>query len=453
MHTASDSGLSDSSRVTQNQIWAIAWPMILANVATTLIGLIDTAILGHLNHAAYIGGAAVATSLFNIIYMSLAFLRMGTTGLIAQHYGEKQWQDLFGTLGLSVGLALLIGFSILVVANWLFDFAIPLIGGSADVQTIALEYALIRVISSPAVLFNFVALGFLIGIQKSRQALLLLIFSQAINISLDFYLAVHLDWQVAGIAWATVISDFCGSILALFFMVSFLRGKIKNLLFFPELRKKLLSIFNLNRELFFRTIILISIFAFITAQSAKQGDLVLAANSILIQVFFFLANAVDGFANAAESKTGEMIGAHRNNKNLNLIPLIATSYSYSLQQAYVFLLFCFAFLFFFSKTIIGLISNQIEVINTTLAFFPWLYLLLSVAAVCFVIDGVFIGAAKGRAMLLAISVSTLFVFFPAWYVLQGMGNNGLWLALCLFMLFRSALSQFIYQGIQKKQNW
>ena len=274
--------------VNQHQkIWLIAWPMVLANVATTLIGLVDTAILGHLPDSVYIGGAAIAVSLFNIIYLSLAFLRMGTTGLVAQHFGEKNWQGLYTTFMLSAGLAIIMGLALIALASLLFSLAIPLIGGSEAVQVQAHIYAGIRVLSSPAVLFNFVALGFLIGVQQSRKALYILLFSQGINILLDIYLAIFLGWGMQGVAWATVISDLCGSLLAMFFIIQFLGRYVQDNYVFQQPWQKIRRIFSLNRDLFFRTIILLSIFAFMTAQSARQGDVILAANSILIQLFLY----------------------------------------------------------------------------------------------------------------------------------------------------------------------
>lgn len=427
--------------------------MMLANVATTFIGLVDTAILGHMDKVAYIGGAAVATSLFNIIYMSLAFLRMGTTGLIAQHFGEKQWQDLYATLSLSVLLSLLIGFLLILFSSFIFQFSIPLIGGSHAVQAVAHEYAAIRVLGSPFVLFNFVALGFLIGVQKSRQALWLLLVSQSINIALDFFLAIYLQWQLAGIAWATVISDISGSVLALFFIFDFMKGKLSSLIFLPDIIKKIWRIFSLNRDIFFRTIILISIFAFITAQSAKQGDIILAVNAILIQIFLFLANAIDGFANAAESKTGEAIGVARKSRAEDLNSRVSEAYYSALMQSFIFLFISFVFLYFFSSDILGLLSNQETILVNGSRYFFWLYILLLFSICSFVIDGVFIGAAKGQSMLIAIAISTLLVFFPLWYLTRFLGNDGLWLALCCFMIFRSGLSQWLYLGIKQKGRW
>jgi len=427
--------------------------MMLANVATTFIGLVDTAILGHMDKAAYIGGAAVATSLFNIIYMSLAFLRMGTTGLIAQHFGEKQWQNLHATLMLSIALSLFIGLTLIIFSGPIFSFSIPLIGGSNVVQAVAEEYAAIRVLGSPFVLFNFVALGFLIGIQKSKQALWVLLISQSINIALDFLLAIHLQWQLAGIAWATVISDISGSLLSVFFIFSFMKGKLSSLFFLPEAINKLGRIFSLNRDIFFRTIILISIFAFITAQSAKQGDVILAVNAILIQIFLFLANAIDGFANAAESKTGEAVGSARKSVSPALNTHIDEAYYSALQQSFVFLICSFIFVFMFSSDILALLSNQEKILNNGSRYFFWLYILLFFSILSFVVDGVFVGAAKGRSMLIAISTSAVLVFFPLWYFTLFLGNDGLWLALCCFMIFRSALSQWIYLRIKAKQTW
>ncbi len=447
------SSASHSSTTSNKHIWMLAWPMILANVATTLIGIVDTAILGHLPDPAFIGGVAVASSLFNLLYMSLAFLRMGTTGLIAQHFGEKNWQALYSTLVLSSMIAFGIGSLLVLFSSWVFSFAIPLIGGSDNVQAMAWLFADIRVLSSPFVLFNFVAVGFLIGIQKSKQALALLMFSQAINIFLDFYLAVYLEWDIEGVAWATMISDVCGSLLALFFMFQFIKPRINQYFEIQQVKQKLSRIFLLNKDIFFRTVVLISIFAFITAQSARQGDVILAANSILIQIFFFLANAIDGFANAAESRTGELVGEHRKASSSLTPNEINRGFVLAISQGFIFLMCSLLILVLLSESIIALISNQATIIVATLEYFWWLPALMLCSHICFVIDGVFIGATKSRAMLIAIASSTVLVFFPAWYLLQGLENHGIWLALCLFMVFRSALSFGLYRRILRANQW
>ncbi len=432
-------------------IWTLAWPMMLANVSTTLIGLVDTTILGHMEDAAFIGGVAVASSLFNVIYMSLAFLRMGTTGLIAQHFGEKTWQDLYNTFVLSVLLALALGCLLVLFNKSLLNFSLPLIGGSEQVQLLAREYADIRILSSPAVLFVYVALGFLVGIQKSRQALLVLMFSQTVNIVLDIYLAIYLGWNIRGVAWATVVAELCGASLALFFVLQFFKQQKIRWRLFANVRTKVLRIFNLNRDLFFRTIVLISIFAFITAQGARQGDVILAANAILIQIFFFLANAVDGFANAAESKTGAAIGAYKKGFLDNASASISMDFSAALQQALLFLLLALSALLVFALPLLSLISPIIDILNSGMLYLPWLALLLLCSLLCFVLDGVLIGATQGRAMLIAIVCSVTLVFFPCWYFTTSLGNHGLWLALCIFMAFRSALTYFLYRRLQKMQ--
>ena len=443
--------------VKQHQkIWAIAWPMVLANVATTLIGLVDTAILGHLPDTAFIGGAAIAVSLFNIIYLSLAFLRMGTTGLVAQHFGEKNWLGLYTTLILSAGIALLLGFVLIIFSPWLFAFTIPLIGGSDAVQIQAHIYTDIRVLSSPAVLFNFVAVGFLIGIQQSRKALYILLLSQSINIILDFYLAIYLGWQMPGIAWATVISDVCGSALALFFICQFLLPRVSHWKQFQNLQQKLTRIFNLNRDLFIRTIILLSIFAFITAQSARQDDVILAANSILIQLFFFFANIIDGFANAAESRTGELVGASQQNNFLlkkQLSSAINQTFILSLSQAFMVLALSLLLLSIYSSTVLSWISNIPEILSSSEHYFFWLIILMFSAIVCFVLDGIFIGATKGWEMLLAIVMAVVFVFFPVWFLSRSLENHGLWFALCVFMALRSVFTLLMFRYLSKKNRW
>lgn len=421
--------------------------MAMANIATTLIGLVDTAILGHLENSSYIGGAAVATTLFNLIFLSFGFLRMGTTGLIAQHYGERDHQALYSTLAISALIAIFFGIVVVVLKSFIFETAFPLIGGSEAVQTQAFAYANIRVLSAPFILLNFVTLGCLIGLQKSRLVLYTLLLSQSLNVILDFYLGVYLGWNIEGVAWATVISDIFGCGIALIFIAPIFGNKGLKWFHLENIAEHCQKIFKLNTDIFIRTILLLSTLAFVTAQGAKLGDITLAANAIILQLFFFIANIIDGFANAAESTTGESMGQKR--KGLS-------SYSFSqifkaaFAQASLATAGTLIALFLWKATIFDLLIDLPEVLFAINHYIVWLVIVMVCAIIAFVMDGVFVGATHSREMLFSILGALIFAFFPLWYLTQSLENHGLWLSLCGFMLFRSLLTLFFLKRMGQK---
>lgn len=291
------------------RIWALAWPIILSNITVPLLGLVDTAVVGHLPDSRYLAGVTLGATLFSFLYWGFGFLRMGTTGLVAQAMGRESGTDVRNLLGQSLIIALVIGSLLIVFASPLITLGLWLLDGSEVATDLAREYAHIRLWSAPAVLANYAILGWFLGQQNSRVTLMILLLTNSVNIVLDLWFVVGLGMTSNGVAWASVIADYSalafGSYLVLR-QLTRLEGRF--------LRERLLALtaytalFNVNANLFVRTLGLLFAMAFFTAQGARQGDTVLAANAVLLQFIMLTSYALDGFAHAAESLIGRAYG-------------------------------------------------------------------------------------------------------------------------------------------------
>ncbi|MBV1919799.1 MAG: MATE family efflux transporter, partial [Pseudomonadales bacterium] len=301
--------------------------MMLANITVPLLGLVDTAVLGHLEHSGYLAGVAIGGNIFTFIFWAFGFLRMGTTGLIAQAYGKQDTAQLLRTLIQSIGLALFIG--IIIIANqvWLIPTAITLMDGSQQTQALATAYCDIRIWGAPATLIQYALIGTYIGLQKPKASLAILIVINLLNIIFDLWFVVLLDWNVAGVALATVLAEYIGVFISLTYLYYFLyyhsqstavrKPNQKRTLFTWPLkallnRHDLSRLFSVNGDIFIRTCCLLFVFAFFTSQGAKQGDVILAANAVLLTFLLLISNTLDGFANAAEAIVGEFVGKMKN---------------------------------------------------------------------------------------------------------------------------------------------
>ena len=309
------------------QIWALAWPMMLANITVPLLGLVDTAVLGHLEHSGYLAGVAIGSNIFTFVFWAFGFLRMGTTGLIAQAYGKQDPSQLLRTLIQSIGLALFIGIVIIANQTWLIPTAITLMDGSQQTQTLATAYCNIRIWGAPATLIQYALIGTYIGLQKPKASLVILISINLLNIIFDLWFVVLLEWNVIGVALATVLAEYIGVFISLSYLYYYFkhhfqvtakkasnpisRLSIWSLETFMN-RHDLSRFFNVNGDIFIRTCCLLFVFAFFTSQGAKQGDVILAANAVLLTFLLLISNTLDGFANAAEAKIGEFVGKIEN---------------------------------------------------------------------------------------------------------------------------------------------
>ncbi|WP_051202001.1 MATE family efflux transporter [Ferrimonas senticii] len=422
---------------------ALALPMILSNITTPMLGLVDTAVIGHLTEAYYLGGVAVGAMIITLILWLAGFLRMATTGLVAQGFGEQSWPKQLAVLFQGLCLALLLGGILVLLQQPLLTAAIQVIGGSSEVQHYAMEYASMRIWGAPAALMNLVLLGFLLGRHQAKAAMWLLILTNSFNIGFDLWFVLGLGWGVTGAAAATVVADYSALLLALWLSWRQVPPQYRQLkwLNFDGVGR----LIALNRDIFLRSLCLQLCIAFVTAQGARMGDAVVAANSVLMNFTLLIAYGLDGFAYAAEAQVGQALG-RKDQRQLRLAVWLGMLWSAAaaLLAAAVFWLL--------GSEIIALLTSIDSVRSNAQTYLPWLVAYPLVAFTCFLFDGVYIGAAKGRPMRDSMLLSAL-GFFGLWWLTQGWGNHGLWLAFCGFALLRSVSLGGHYWLRQRQQRW
>jgi MATE family, multidrug efflux pump len=413
--------------------------MILSNISVPMLGMVDTGVTGHLDNASYLGAVAIGSIIFGFLYAGVNFLRMGTTGMAAQQFGAGDFDGVRIVLGQALITATLIALALLALQQPLGNIALNLLGPDALVRQFASEYFQIRIWSAPATLASYALIGWFIGLQNARVPLVMVLITNTINIVLDLWFVVVLDWKVEGVAAASVIAEYIGVAVGLGFAWVELRRHgghwtLYRLTAITEYK----AFLAVNGHLFVRTIALMFTFAFITAQGARQGGLILAANAILINLQHLLSFALDGLAHAAEALVGKAIGAR---SRAALQESVSITLRWSLLIAVGF---CVAF-YFGGPLLIGILTDLPEVRDTTLTYLPWLVISPLVSVLPFLYDGVFVGATRAREMRDIMVISTVLVFLPAWYMLLFLGNHGLWLAFIIFMASRSIGMHYYYR--------
>lgn len=404
--------------------------MIISGTMVPLLGLVDTAVMGRLDDSRYLAAVAAGAQLFSVLFMTLNFLRMGTTGVTAQAFGAADGAAVRHGLARPALIALVLAALILLLQLPLREAGMLLLGPEAVVAELSRAYFDIRIWSAPAVLVNFVIIGWLLGMQDARGPLAMLVTVNSVNIVLDLVFVLGLGMDVRGVAAATVIAEFVGLALGLWLVRRALaawpgRWRRAELLERAGYRRLL----DINGSLFLRTVALILTFAFVTAQGARMGTLVLAVNALLMNFQLLLSFALDGLAHAAEALVGRAVGAR---DRAALARVVRRTRNWSLLFALLFAL-GYAGL---GPLLIDTLTVIPEVRETARDYLPWLMALPLISVWSFFYDGVYVGATRTHEMRNVMVGSVLLVFLPAWYLGQGLGNHGLWLAFTLFMTAR-----------------
>ncbi|UJF22071.1 MATE family efflux transporter DinF [Shewanella sp. OMA3-2] len=415
------------------QLMALAIPMILSNITVPLLGLVDTAVIGHLGEAYYLGGVALGSTIITLIIWLLGFLRMSTTGLVAQAFGANDHHTQQQLLVQGVSLALLLAFFALIFQQPMLSLALHLTEASEQVQFYCRQYVEIRIWSLPFALTNLVLLGWLLGRQQPKAAMWQLIIANIANIILDVVFVIGFQWNVQGAALASVIADMCAFSVAVF-MVKQQLQKQPNFSW-PQLAQHftftgLSRLLTLNRDIFIRSLCLQAAFSFMAFYGAGLGDNTLAANAVLLNLLMLISYALDGVAYYAEAEVGRAIG--QNNPSL-LFESVSLAFAWSAIIAVIFSVF----FWLLGNHIINLLTNIASVQQTASTYLIWLIVMPILAFGCYLFDGVYIGAAQGHTMRNSMILATFGVYFPLWWSFQSLGNHALWGALCAFMLFRS----------------
>ena len=413
--------------------------MILSNVSVPLLGMVDTGVTGHLGSPTYLGAVAIGATVFGFLYTGVNFLRMGTTGIAAQRYGANDHDGLRASLGQALIVAMLIALALLALQTPLGRFAVHLIGAEPAVEAFALEYFSIRIWSAPGTLANFVLIGWFLGLQNARVPLLIFLTVNITNIILDFWFVLGLGLKVDGVALASVIAEYAGLAVALGFAVRALRAHSGQWPLAQLLKvRAYAAFFAINGNLLIRTMALMFAYGFLTARGARLGGVVLAANAVLMNLQHLTSFALDGFAHAAEALVGKAVGEQRRD-------VLEHSVRLALKWSLIFAAgFCIAYIVI-GPVLIRTLTDLPAVRSTALQFLPWLVISPLISAWSFLYDGVYVGATRAREMRDLMLLSTFGVFVPAWYLLQGLGNHGLWLAFTLFMASRGIGMHLVYR--------
>ncbi|WP_026349457.1 MATE family efflux transporter DinF [Arsukibacterium perlucidum] len=415
----------------QKKVAAIALPMVLSNLSVPLLALVDTAVSGHLEHAWYLGGVALGSSLISLLFFLLGFLRMSTTGLTAQAYGANDNAGQLRCLSQSLLVALLLA-ALLLILQWpLARLAFSFSDASSQVNQQAQLYFAIRIWSAPATLLNLVLMGWFLGRQNARYPMWMLIVTNLINIILDLVFVLGFGWQVAGIAAASVVADYGGLLLGGYLLLRSLAATDLLATMLNQLSKLagLKRLFALNRDIFLRSVCLQSVFVFIAFQGAAYGDNTVAANAVLLSFLMLVSYAMDGLAYAAESLVGKAIGAGDSRLLGNTLGLLAL---WCLLLAMVFS----AGYGFLGNHFVSLLTSLPEVQQHAALYLGWMILLPLLACWAYFLDGVFIGATQGKTLRNSMIIALL-GFAGSFFLLQSWQNHALWAALAVFMLLRS----------------
>ncbi len=432
--------------LTRRELLVLAWPVILANAAVPLLGLADTAVIGNFGSLEDLGAIAFGAVIFSFVYWTFGFLRMSTTGFIAQAAGARDEAEVRATLWRALLTGGLLGIGLLMLQWPIGHTALWLLDGSPDVEVVTANYFRIRIWGAPAALALFALMGALIGLRRTRLLLFAQVFLNGLNILLDVWFAGVLGWGAEGVALGTALAEWITLVVVGVIVLRLLRQRHADAEpFFPILRildpARLRGLFSANLDIMLRTLLLVFSFAWFVRQSAVFGDDVLAANHILLQFISFAAFFLDGYAFVVEALVGEAVGA-KDGAAFDL----AVRRSTELAAATACLL-ALGIMLFGGLAIAALTVHEPVRVASASAL-PWaaLYVLLSFPA--FQLDGIFIGATRTRAMRNA-SAFSVAIFLPgAWLLMPLIGVHGLWFAFIIYVLARALGLGFYYPGLR-----
>jgi len=423
------------------RVWRLAGPIILSNVSVPLLGIVDTAVMGHLPGPQYIGAVAVGAVIFHVVYWGMGFLRMGTTGFTAQALGANDADEVRATLARALIVAVLLGVALIAVQRPIAWAALPLINASPQVEPLADLYFSIRIWGAPAALANFAFLGWFIGIHNTRAALVLQIVMNGVNIVLDLWFVLGLGWGVEGVAIATLIAEVGAVVLGAALVMRNLRpmgGHWRRALILDAGRiRKMMS---LNRDIFIRSLCLMGSFAVFTSVGARIGDVALAANAVLFNFQIFMAYALDAFAFAAETLVGSAIGAGDRARYRTAVRVTSV-------WALVFAAGFAVFYALVGASVIDAITDIEPVRAAARDYLPWAVVLPLISVWSFQLDGIFIGATRGPDMRNAMVLSALAYIAALAVLVPWLGNHGLWLAFTVFMVARAITLGALFPAI------
>jgi multidrug resistance protein, MATE family len=425
-----------NSKVTSARVFAIAGPAMVANLTTPLIGVVSTIAIGRLGDATLLGGVAITSVVFDCLFWLFSFLRTSTVAFTAQALGARETQEIRALLVRGLAIAALIGFGLIVLQIPLGLILLNAMGGSEGVTRAARAYFAIRIWSAPIVLANFVVLGWLIGQARAGLALTIQLVINVVNMAATVALVIGMNAGIEGAAVAAVMAETVGLVLGVVVARTIMHQPLnvsRETLFD---REKLWRMLSVNRDIMIRTAALISALLFFTAQGARSGDVILAANAVLNNFLLISAFFLDGLANAAQQLCGQAYGARDRSSFSDAVRLVLRwGFGFAIVVAIVFALF--------GHLLIHTMTANDDVQRTAQDYMWFVVASPLLAVFAFGYDGIFIGATWAREMRNLMILSLLF-FLATWLALRGLGNTGLWTAMLVLYASRGGLQALRY---------
>ena len=420
-------------------------PIFFANLALPLVAIVDTGLMGNQDDASYLTATSIASSLFSMIFLSFGFLRMGTVGMVAQAYGSNQYNEIIDLVFRNITFIIVISLLLICFQHFIFNLGLQIFDLSNDTEKYFNDYFYIRIYSSFGELSIYVITGLFIGLQKTKTSSLMVGFFAITNIIFSLFFVLYLKLNVTGVALGTLVSSTLTSFIFLIYtffelkkltIINFDIKKIFNI-------KKIQNIFNINFNIFIRSVLLTFSFLFFTYLGNTISEDVVAANTILINLIFLSAFILDAYAFSTEGIVGYSIGS----KNITLLRnVIKNSFILS-----VFTSLLISLLYFSSKNyFISLMTDLPNIETISLSYSYWVVVIPLISSFCYQFDGIFVGASQTKELRNAMIISVCIYILSAVYLISNFGNLGLWISFSIFFIAR-ALTLFAYVGrIYKK---
>jgi len=419
-------------------ILKLSIPIFFANLAIPMVGIIDTGLMGNLGNLSYLSATSVAANLFSMIFWSFGFLRMGTVGLVSQAYGRKDYSEVFNIILRNLLFVLVISLIIISLQNHIYKLSLNIFELSETTERFYQDYFQIRIWSAPGELTLYIITGLFVGLQKTKISSLAVGLFSILNIFLSIILVSKFDLNIKGVAYGTLFSALLISISFLLYTFWYLNRMSKINIKFDELinLKKIKNIFNININIFIRTILLTFSFLWFTYLGSQIGEDYIAANAILINLVFLSAFILDAYAFSTEGMVGYSLGK----KDINLFKKIVKN-SFILSSITGLIISIIYFLI--NNFVIELMSDIEEIRNLSSSYAIWLIIMPLISSFCFQFDGIFIGVSQTKELRNAMIFSVFCYLTISLFLTDLMSNTGVWISLCIFMILR-ALSLYYY---------
>lgn len=430
-------------RIWHQRVWQLSLPIMLSNASTPLLGMVDTAVVGHLDSPHYLGAVAIGSMVFSLLFWGFGFLRMGTTGMTAQSLGAGDYDETIAHLARAMLIAIVIGAALILLQLPLSRIAFTLTDSSDAVTTEGIAYFQARIWGAPATLLNYCLMGWFLAMNRTSYVLILQLTLNGANILFDLIFVIGLDMTADGVGYASVIAECIALTIGLLLvrhLISRQAGRLQpGAVLNAFALRRLIAV---NTDIMIRTLCLQIGFLWFTAQGSQISDVALAANAILIQLQSFMAFALDGFAYTAESLSGQAKGA-RSRRRFDAAVFVSSFWAgiFSLVFALSYWLF--------GAEIVRLLTDLPEILAYADGFLIYAVILPIISVVSFQFDGIFIGATETRALRNAMMLSLVTFLCVGYALMPILGNHGLWISFAIFMMMRGITLAIAYPKLRK----